>query len=227
MSPPGKRRRANLEILGKIDGPQDTAGAVSIVKSFKEPKFDQAVEVCIHLGIDPKHADQQLRGSISMPNGTGKTARVICFCNEGDAEKATTAGAIEAGGDALIEKIEGGWLDFDIAVASPTMMKSVSKLGRILGTKGLMPSPKAGTVTEDIVNAVREYSTGKTEYRNDEGGNISVVIGKMSFDETALVENCEFLLETINTIRPASVKGDYIKKIVICGSMTPGVQIAV
>ena len=184
-----KRFKANAQIAAKYEGPQTMEHAIKALKSFKAPRFDQTIEACVHLGIDPRQADQQLRGSIAMPKGVGKSARVICFCGEDRVEEAKAAGAIEAGGQELVEKIQGGWMEFDVAVASPEMMRIVSKLGRTLGPKGLMPSPKAGTVTPDVVTAVTEYAAGKLEYRNDDGGNVHCVIGKLSFTETDLLEN--------------------------------------
>jgi large subunit ribosomal protein L1 len=222
-----KRQKANQEIAAKFQGPQPMDAAIKALKSFKGPRFDQSVEVCVHLGIDPRQADQQLRGSIAMPKGVGKSARVICFCADDKIAEVKDAGATEAGGEELVEKIQGGWMDFDVAVASPDMMRVVSKLGRTLGPKGLMPSPKAGTVTPDIITAVREYAAGKLEYRNDDGGNIHCLIGKMSFSEGDLLENLEHFVSTINKIRPAAAKGQYVKKMVISGTMTPGIQIAV
>jgi len=222
-----KRHRANEQIATKYAGPQPIAEAIKAVKSFKGPKFDQSIEVCAHLGIDPRQADQQLRGSIAMPHGVGRSARVVCFCSSEKIAEAKAAGAVDAGGEELVEKISGGWFEFDVAVASPDMMRVVSKLGRVLGPKGLMPSPKAGTVTPDVVTAVKEYAAGKLEYRNDDGGNIHCVIGKMSFPEDHLAENLQFFLDKIEKVRPASARGQYVKKIVISGTMTPGVQIAV
>ena len=228
MAKPPKRAAANGQIAAKLPtGPRPIAEAVKAIKSFKGPRFDQSVEVCVHLGIDPRQADQQLRGSISMPKGVGKTARVVCFCNEDLAKTATEAGAIEAGGEDLIERIQGGWMEFDVAVASPDMMRLVSKLGRTLGPKGLMPSPKAGTVTKDVATAVKEYSAGKLEYRNDDGGNVHCVIGKMSFPDEDIIENFTHFMDTIDRLRPVSTKGQYIKKCVITGTMTPGVPVAV
>ncbi len=227
MSTAGKRSAANAQIAAKYQGPQPIAEAVKAIKSFKGPKFDQAVEVSFHLGIDPRQADQQIRSSISMPKGVGKSARVICFCGEDFVEAAKAAGAIEAGGAELVKKIEDGWMDFDVAVASPDMMRVVSKLGRTLGPKGLMPSPKAGTVTPDVATAVKEYSAGKIEFRNDTGGNVHCVVGKTSFSEEDIVENFQFFLDTIEKMKPASSKGQYIKKCVISGTMTPGVQVRV
>ncbi|MBL9148781.1 MAG: 50S ribosomal protein L1 [Phycisphaerae bacterium] len=220
-----KRNRANKK--GLPQGAQSIENAVKAVKQFKKVKFDETINVVVNLGIDPKQADQIVRGSVSLPHGTGKSARVIAFCQSDKIAGAKAAGAIEAGGEDLVAKIEGGWMDFDVAVASPDMMRVVSKLGKVLGPKGLMPSPKAGTVTPNINEAVKEYSAGKQEYRNDDGGNVHAVIGKMSFAEKALAENLTAFLETINKVKPASSKGTYIKKCVIAGCMSPGVQVAV
>lgn len=222
-----KRAKANKEIITKVKQPQPMAEAVKLLKSFKGPKFDQTVDVCVHLGIDTKQADQQLRGAISMPKGVGKTARVVCFCPSDKVEAAKAAGAVDAGGEELVEKIAGGWMDFDVAVASPDMMRIVSKLGKVLGPKGLMPSPKAGTVTPDIVTAVKEYAAGKIEYRADAGGNVHCIIGKMSFSDADLLANLEHFIATINRIKPSAAKGTYIKKCVISGTMTPAIPVAV
>jgi len=184
------------------------------------------VNVVVHLGIDPKAADQALRGSIAFPKGVGKSARVVCFCPADKVAAAKAAGAVEAGADELVAKIEGGWMDFDVAVASPDMMRVVSKLGKVLGPKGLMPSPKAGTVAPDVVNAVKEYAAGKTEYRNDDGGNVHCIIGKMSFKDEDLAENLNHFIQVITKAKPASAKGTYIRKCVIAASMSPGVQVA-
>jgi large subunit ribosomal protein L1 len=226
MARNSKRTSANAEIAAKYADPQPIEEAIRALKSFKGPRFDQTVEVCVNLGIDPRQAEQQLRGAISMPRGVGKTARVVCFCQADKAREAKAAGAVDAGGEELIARIEGGWMEFDVAVASPDMMRQVSKLGRTLGPKGLMPSPKAGTVTPDVVTAVREYAAGKLEYRNDDGGNVHCVIGKMSFPDAHLVENFHHFLAQIERSRPASAKGQYIRKCVVSGTMTPGVQVA-
>ena len=220
-----KRARANAELAPKA--PVAPADAIKALKNFKGPKFDQSVEICVHLGIDPKQADQAIRGSVSLPKGVGKSARVICFCSEDKKQAAKDAGAIEAGGEDLVEKVSGGWMDFDVAVASPDMMRVVSKLGRVLGPKGLMPSPKAGTVTPDVVTAVKEYAAGKVEYRNATGGNVHCIIGKMSFPEGDLLENLNHFLELINRVKPSSARGQYIKSVTVSGTMTPGVQVAV
>ena len=218
-----KRRQANEKMAPT--SPQPAAAAIKTLKSFKGPKFDQTVEVCMHLAIDPRQAEQQIRGSVSMPHGVGKTAKVVCFCGEDKVADAKAAGAVEAGGEDLVEKINGGWMDFDVAIASPDMMRVVSGLGRVLGPKGLMPSPKAGTVTPDVVKAVEEFSAGKVEYRNDDGGNVHCVIGKMSFSEEQLLDNYNHFFELMEKTRPASAKGRYMKKITLSGTMTPGVQV--
>jgi large subunit ribosomal protein L1 len=220
-----KRARANADMIPA--DPMQPAEAIAALKKYKAPKFDQTVNVVFHLGIDPAQADQAIRGAVALPRGIGKTKRVIAFCREDIAKDAKAAGASEAGAEDLVAKIEGGWMDFDVAIASPDMMRVVSKLGKVLGPKGLMPSPKAGTVTAQVVDAVREYSAGKVEYRNDKGGNVHAVIGKMSFKDADLVENLEHFIRTIERIRPSSAKGQYIKKVVVSGAMTPGVQIKV
>lgn len=218
-----KRTQANTKMAQAEALPLDRA--IAHVKKFKGPRFDQTVEVCMHLNIDTKQADQALRGSISLPKGVGRSKRVVAFCPADKAKACLEAGAIKAGGEDLVAEIEAGFFDFDVAVASPDMMRVISKLGRVLGPKGLMPSPKAGTVTSDVPTAVREYAAGKLEYRADSGGNIHGVIGKMSFPEGDLKENYEFFVHAIEKARPSAVKGDYIKKITISGTMTPGVRV--
>ena len=219
-----KRRKANL--AAATDKPMSAAEAIASLRKFKTPKFDQTVNVVMHLGIDPKQADQIIRGSISLPHGIGKSARVVCFCQSDKAAAAKAAGAVDAGAEDLVAKIEGGWMDFDVAVASPDMMRVVSKLGKVLGPKGLMPSPKAGTVAADVIGAVKEYSAGKQEYRNDDGGNIHGVIGKLSFSDQSLVENLEAVVTNIQKIKPAAAKGTYVKKCAVAACMSPSVQIA-
>jgi|SRR4051812_19619830 len=218
-----KRQRANLELAPKTDVPAPEA--VSALKKMKGPKFDQTINVVMHLGIDPAQADQAMRGSISLPNGIGKSKRVIAFCQSDKVADALANGAVKAGGEDLVQEIEKGWMDFDVAVASPDMMRVISKLGKVLGPKGLMPSPKAGTVTPQVSQAVKEYAAGKLEYRADKAGNIHAVIGKMSFPEKSLVENLEFFVKAIEKAKPGTSKGQYIKKIVVSGAMTPGVQV--
>jgi large subunit ribosomal protein L1 len=219
-----KRTRANQELTPA--SPLPAEAAIAALKKFKAPKFDQSVEVAMYLGIDTRQADQNLRGSVSLPNGIGKSKRVVAFCQSDVAKAALEAGAVKAGGEELVEEIAAGWMDFDVAVASPDMMRVASKLGKVLGPKGLMPSPKNGTVTPRVADAVREFAAGKVEYRADKAGNVHAVIGKMSFDDKALVENLAHFIETIQKARPSSVKGTYIKRISVSGTMTPGVQVA-
>lgn len=189
----------------------------------KRKPFDQTVELVMHLGIDPKQADQMIRGALSLPKGVGSTKRVIAFCPDDMAEEAKAAGAIEAGADELVKKITDGWMDFDVAVAHPSVMGKVGKLGRVLGPQGKMPSPKSGTVTPDIPTAVKEYSAGKIEYRNDAGGNIHAPMGKLSFSDEDLAENIQAFIDHIRKAKPQTAKGQYVKKVCIAATMTPSV----
>ena len=218
-----KRYKKESEQLGKDS--VTLAEAVEKVKSFSSVKFDQSVECVLHLGIDPKQADQLVRGSISLPHGIGKTKKVIAFCEDSDAEAAKAAGAVEAGCDELVKKISGGWMDFDVAIASPKVMGKVGKLGRVLGPQGKMPSPKNGTVTDDVPAAIAEFAAGKVEFRNDAGGNVHVVVGKQSFEGEKLTDNIEAFITHIKKIKPAAAKGTYIKKVSISATMSPGVTI--
>lgn len=201
--------------------------AVQKVKSFGSTKFDQTVEIVMHLGIDPKQADQMVRGAISLPNGIGKARKVIAFCEESEAEAARAAGAIEAGIDELVQKVTDGWMDFDVAIASPKVMGKVGKLGRVLGPQGKMPSPKNGTVTADVAQAVKDFAAGKVEFRNDSGGNVHAVVGKLSFDEAKLMENIDAFMNHIKKIKPSAMKGTYIKKICLSATMSPSVPVEV
>jgi large subunit ribosomal protein L1 len=211
-----------------VADPQPVDKAVEVVKSFKGTKFDQSVELIFSLGIDAKHADQMIRGSLSLPHGIGKAKRVIAFCPDHLTTAALNAGAIQAGGQELVQKIEkDNFTDFDVAIATPDMMRFVGRLGKVLGPKGLMPSPKAGTVTADVGNAVREYAAGKIEYRNDSGGNVHCVVGKVSFDNQKLVDNINAMVAQIRKMKPQASKGAYFKKVVIKATMTPAVQLAV
>jgi len=220
-----KRYKKESQELGKE--PVGLSEAVEKVKSFKSVKFDQTVECVLHLGIDPKQADQMVRGSISLPHGIGKQKKVVAFCEDADIEAAQKAGAIEAGCDELIKKVSDGWMDFDVAVASPKVMSKVGKLGRILGPQGKMPSPKNGTVTADVPTAVAEFAAGKVEFRNDAGGNVHVIVGKQSFETDKLINNIEAFVSHIKKIRPAAAKGTYIKKMCISAAMSPGIAVAV
>ena len=201
--------------------------AVAIVKAFKKAKFDEAVDIVMKLGVDPKHSDQLVRGSFSLPKGIGKEVRVVVFAGgEDKIEMAQKAGAVEAGGDDLLKKVEGGWLDFDVAISTPDMMGKVGKLGRVLGPQGKMPSPKSGTVTNDILNTVKEFREGKIEYRTDSGGNVHVPVGKISFPDEDLVANINSFIKHIVSNRPPAAKGTFVQKISISSSMGPGVRIA-
>ncbi|MHC4242761.1 MAG: 50S ribosomal protein L1, partial [Planctomycetota bacterium] len=201
------------------------AEAVEKIKSFQSVKFDQSIECVMHLGIDPKQADQLVRGSISLPHGIGKQKKVVAFCEDSDVEAAKSAGAIEAGCDELVKKVSDGWMDFDVAIASPKVMSRVGKLGRVLGPQGKMPSPKNGTVTADVVKAVAEFAAGKVEYRNDAGGNVHVVVGKQSFEKEKLIDNIGAFISHIKKIKPTASKGTYIKKVSISATMSPGITI--
>ena len=202
------------------------AQAVEILKTFDGTKFDQTVEIHMRLGVDAKQADQIVRGSIVLPHGIGKSQRVVVFAKGAAAEAATEAGADEVGQEELAKKIQDGWFDFDVCIASPDMMGLVGPLGRALGPRGLMPSPRAGTVTPDVASAVKEYKAGKVEFRNDSGGNVHAVVGRLSFDAQKLAENISAFIEHINSIKPNAVKGTYVRGISIAATMSPGIRVA-
>jgi large subunit ribosomal protein L1 len=206
----------------RLYGPEE---AVRLVKATATAKFDETVEAHIRLGVDPKQADQQVRGTVVLPHGTGKSVRVLVFAKGEKAKEAEAAGADIVGAEDLVEKIQGGWLEFDVAVATPDVMSLVGRLGRILGPRGLMPNPKAGTVTFDLARAVREIKAGKIEFRLDKTGIIHVPIGKARFSETQLVENLAALLEAIVRARPAAAKGQYIRSLTLSATMGPGVRV--
>jgi large subunit ribosomal protein L1 len=214
--------------------PMDVGSAVaklktlepSLPKGIKACKFDQTVEIAVRLGIDTKQADQVVRGSIVLPHGIGKSKRVLVFAQGDNAAIAQKAGADFVGGAELADKVKGGWTDFDVAIATPDMMGVVGPLGRVLGPRGLMPSPRAGTVTQDVANAVREYKAGKVEFRADAAGIVHCVAGKLSFSETQLAENIAALLKFIGTLKPASSKGVYVRSITISATMSPGITVA-
>ena len=221
----GKRYREEAEKAPS--GAVSTLQAVQFLKQCKVTKFDQTVELVMWLGIDPRQADQQIRGSISLPNGIGKTKKVVAFCEDALVDAAKEAGAVEAGGDELIKKIQGGWMDFDVTVATPGMMRSVSRLGRLLGPQGKMPSPKAGTVTEDVATAVAENTAGKVQFRNDDGGNLHLPVGRLGFDDDKLVGNIDTFVARIKSMKPASTKGVFMKKVCLSATMTPSVRLNV
>ncbi len=203
------------------------AEAVESLKGFGATKFDQSVEIAIRLGVDHTQADQIVRGSIVLPNGIGKEQRVVVFAKGPAADSAKEAGADEVGEDELAKKILGGWTDFDVCIAAPDMMRIVGPLGRVLGPRGLMPSPRAGTVTPEIGKTVAEYKAGKVEFRNDKGGNVQAIVGKLSFDSPLLVENIQAFIERILSMKPATVKGVYVKAVHLSGAMSPSVRVAI
>ena len=201
------------------------AQAVDLARKTSTTKFDPTVEVALRLGVDPRKADQMVRGTVNLPNGTGKTARVLVFATGERAEQATAAGADVVGSDELIERVQGGFLDFDAVVATPDMMGKVGRLGRVLGPRGLMPNPKTGTVTPDVARAVSEIKGGKIEFRVDRHGNLHFIIGKASFSDRALIENYSAALDEVIRLKPAAAKGKYLKKIVLTTTMGPGVWV--
>lgn len=203
----------------------DLDEAVALVKKAASAKFDETVELSFNLNINPKYADQQLRGALVLPNGTGKTKKVLVFAKDHQEEEAKAAGADYVGGQELAQKIQGGWFDFDVVVATPNMMGVVGRLGRILGPKGLMPNPKVGTVTMDVTKAINEIKAGKVQYRTDKAGNVQVIIGKVSFDEDKLKQNLRVVYDHILKARPSSVKGAYMKSLTICSTMGPGIHL--
>jgi large subunit ribosomal protein L1 len=205
--------------------PVPLADAIRQLKAFDTTKFNQTVEVSTNLGIDPRQSDQNVRGSVALPNGIGKSVRVAVFAQGENAEKATAAGADIVGGDDLATRIKGGFLDFDVALATPDMMGVVGPLGRLLGPRGLMPSPRSGTVTTDIASGVREFKAGKIEFRNDKGGNVAAAVGKLNFTETQLLENINTFLNHLRTVKPAAAKGTYIRSVTISATMSPGIRI--
>ncbi|MCB9809517.1 50S ribosomal protein L1 [Candidatus Peribacteria bacterium] len=201
------------------------ADAIGIVRATTTVKFDATVEAHFNLGIDPRHADQQLRTTVTLPHGTGKKARVAVVTTDDKWADAKQAGAVEAGGEELIDKIMGGWTDFDVLVATPDMMRSLAKAARTLGPKGLMPSPKAGTVTDDLTTTVKALVGGRFELRNDKAGLLHTVIGKVSFTDVQLQENLEYLIQTLKDTKPAGQKGLYLKKLTLNSTMGPGVVV--
>jgi large subunit ribosomal protein L1 len=222
-----RSKRYKKEAQQVSETPLSLDQAVDRIKSFQGVKFDQTVEFVVQLGIDTKQSEQLVRGSLSLPHGVGKQKKVIAFCDESLVDAARKAGALEAGVDDLVKKITEGWTDFDVAVASPKVMGKVGKLGRILGPQGKMPSPKNGTVTDDVATAVAEFKAGKIEFRNDAGGNVHAVVGKQSFDKQKLMDNIEAFLSHIKRVKPASAKGTYIKKACLSATMSPSVPVAV
>ena len=222
-----KRSKSYVEAAAKVDAdtPYAPVEALNAAKSTAKAKFDETVDVSMRLGIDPRKADQMVRGTVNLPNGTGKTARVLVFATGDRAEQALAAGADEVGSDDMIEKVAGGYLDFDAVVATPDMMGKVGRLGRVLGPRGLMPNPKTGTVTMDVAKAVSDIKGGKIEFRVDRNANLCFIIGKTSFDETQLVENYAAALDEVLRLKPSAAKGRYIRKATMSTTMGPGIQL--
>jgi large subunit ribosomal protein L1 len=224
MAGTGKRYK---EAISKVDrdhlySPRE---AVKVLKEVPAAKFDETVELSIRLGVDPRKPDQQVRGALALPRGTGKDMRVVVFAQGEKAKQAEEAGADVVGGDDLADRISGGWLDFDAIVAAPDMMPAVGKLGRVLGPRGLMPNPKSGTVTDDVAKAVKDIKGGQVEYRTDKHGNLHIIMGKKSFEEAALIDNYAAIIDEIYRVKPAAAKGRYLKSVTMATTMGPGIRI--
>jgi large subunit ribosomal protein L1 len=224
MAQGGRRYREAMEKVDR-DRLYPPREAIHILKSFPERKIDETVELNIRLGVDPRKADQMVRGAVSLPKGTGKTIRVAVFAKGEQAREAKEAGADEIGDDDLAEKIQGGWLEFDAAVATPEMMPVVGKLGRVLGPRGLMPNPKSGTVTDEVGKAVRDLKGGLVEYRTDRHGNLHLIIGKKSFPESDLVDNYLTVVDEVLRAKPAAAKGRFLRSVTLSTTMGPGLRI--
>lgn len=222
-----RRGKAYKEVNKKIDRMRlyEPEEALQLVKEIALAKFDETVEVHIKLGVDPRHADQQVRGTVSLPHGTGKTRKVLVFAKGEKQKEAESAGADYVGGEELAEKIKGGWFDFDVAVATPDMMAVVGKLGKILGPRGLMPNPKAGTVTFDIERTISELKAGRIEYRVDKNSIVHAPLGRVSFDLDKLIENLNTFAEALIKAKPAAAKGQYMRSVSVCSTMSPGIKI--
>jgi len=225
MAQKSKRYAASVEKI-QDKGPLGVPQAVELLKQLDGTTFDQTVEIHIRLGVDPQQADQIIRGSLVLPNGIGRTQRVVVFAKGDLAKAAEDAGADEVGQEDLAKKIQDGWTDFDVCIATPDMMGIVGPLGKVLGPRGLMPSPRAGTVTPDVEKVISEYKAGKVEFRNDTGGNVHAVVGRVSFEAQQLSENIQAFIKHIQRLKPQTLKGTYVRSISICSTMSPGIQIA-
>lgn len=224
---PKLAKRIKKSIAKRPSEALSIAEAVGALQSFEAVKFDQSVEIVMRLGVDHTQADQIVRGSIVLPNGIGKVQRVVVFAKGPAAEAASEAGADEVGAEDLAKKILGGWTDFDVCIATPDMMRVVGPLGKVLGPRGLMPSPRAGTVTPDVAKTIGEYKAGKVEFRNDKGGNVQALVGKLSFPSEKLAENIEAFVNLIVGMKPSAVKGTYLKSAYISATMSPSVKLAI
>jgi len=225
-----KRYKALVESADKAGGlktAKEIPAAVALVKQLAKAKFTESIDLSICLNLDTKKADQQFRGSFALPHGTGRDVRVIAFADDTDKiSAAMAAGAIKAGGEDVVKEVENGFMDFDVAISTPKMMRLVGRLGKVLGPRGLMPSPKSGTVTDDIATAVNEFKNGKIEYRSDAAGNVQVSVGNVTFDDSKLADNINAFLAHVAEHRPSSVKGEFIKNITVSSTMGPGVKLA-
>ena len=224
MAKHGKKYQESAKLI-EADKIYEAEEAIALIQKMPSVKFDATLEVSVKLGVDPKHADQQVRGAVVLPNGTGKTKRVLVFAKGEKAKEAELAGADFVGAEDMVEKIQGGWTDFDVAVATPDMMGTVGRLGKILGPKGLMPNPKVGTVTMDVTRALNEIKAGKIEYRTDKAGNIHAPLGRMSFEAEKLLQNYFTLIETLIKAKPSAAKGTYVRNITLSSTMSPGVPV--
>ena len=219
-----KRYNSNFEKINR-DKEYSLEEAAELLSSFSHPKFDESVELAINLGVDPKHADQIVRGTVALPNGIGKDIKVLVFARDDLAEEAKNAGADFVGADDMVEKVKGGWTDIDVVVAAPDMMAEVGKLGKILGPRGLMPNPKIGTVTKDIAKAVTEVKAGKIEFRVEKNGIIHNIIGKVSFSNEKIIENAKVFVNAILKAKPQATKGVYMKKVTMASTIGPGIKL--
>jgi len=225
MAKSGKKYLAAAAKIERLKA-YPVADAIALAKEVSFTKFDETMEVAFRLNVDPRHADQQIRGAMVLPHGTGRTQRVLVITQGAKEKEALDAGADFVGGKEILEKVKGGWFDFDVIVATPDMMAELGKLGKLLGPKGLMPNPKTGTVTMDVANAVNEIKKGKVTYRVDKEGNIHVIIGKKSFQDQALLENFKAVYDVLLKARPAVVKGNYVKNITLSTTMGPGIKVS-
>jgi large subunit ribosomal protein L1 len=223
----GKRYNQARDQLQGVPPCESINDAVELVKQSAKAKFDETVEIAARLGVDPRHADQQVRGTIVLPHGTGRSVRVLVIAKGEKQKEAEEAGADLIGAEEMVEKIQGGWMEFDKVIATPDMMGQVGKLGRILGPRGMMPNPKSGTVTFDVGKAVGEVKAGRVEFRVDKGGNIHAPVGKRSFDTVKLMENCEIFIKELVRAKPAAAKGQYVKSLTLSSTMGPGVKMEV
>ncbi|MBW6462701.1 MAG: 50S ribosomal protein L1 [Dethiobacteria bacterium] len=223
MAKKGKKYEEARKLIDR-EKKYEPEDALRLVKELSKRTFDETVELAVRLGVNTKHADQQVRGSVVLPHGTGKTVRVVVFAKGEKIREAEDAGADFVGADELVAKVQEGWLDFDVAVATPDMMGSVGKLGKMLGPRGLMPNPKSGTVTFDIEKAINDIKAGKVEYRTDKAGNVHVPLGKVSFEHDKLVENFSAVMDALIKARPTAAKGQYIKSVTVSSTMGPGIR---